>query len=535
MSNQATSISNDLMVGAGELYFSRDDDPHGMHHLGNCEEFNITTDVTTVDKNSSMNRRRELMASVVTAVSPTASITLNEYNPYNLALGLFGTEGVKKQSATTITNKSVQVISSPGIIELKDDDGVRYNNVTDVTISSTTITPATFEWKNVSADYSISTTTLANDTLTDNSTITVPASALFDGVTGIASYSFSGDKKTATETSGGGTITLSIADASSWVSPQDLTIEVTNGTNESGDLDGLVLSVTEGATPAQIFNGSAGNTTQTFTTNNDVVISVDVSGNKGFTVTSTQIKAVEEPESTDSAGGKIQLRLGSYSGNGESVYVKVVKGTDTDGDLNGLQLQVQEGAVATPQAFTGASGRQNQTFTLISGAQLVVSVTATDRFNTNNVLQMAQLTPAKSTYKQGVDYIVDEQSLRAGVIKIPHGSAIKENTTVLVSAKVPEETFVTVSGSSAGEISGKLLFVGDPNIGPAYVIEGWKVKITPSGDLTGLIGEDFGSFTLDITFLADYENHPEAPFYQATWTGRADGTNMNSGIYDPEY
>ena len=49
MSNQAFSEAEDLMVGAGELYFKRDDDNNkSFHHLGNVEEFNINTDITTV-------------------------------------------------------------------------------------------------------------------------------------------------------------------------------------------------------------------------------------------------------------------------------------------------------------------------------------------------------------------------------------------------------------------------------------------------------------------------------------------------------
>ena len=44
MANQAFSQAEDLMVGAGELYFQRDDDPNGLHHLGNVGEFNITND-----------------------------------------------------------------------------------------------------------------------------------------------------------------------------------------------------------------------------------------------------------------------------------------------------------------------------------------------------------------------------------------------------------------------------------------------------------------------------------------------------------
>ena len=105
MANQAFSESADLMVGAGELYFKRKDDNNGLHHLGNVEEFNITTDVTTVEKNSSMNRKRELMASVVTAVAPSGSMTMTEYNPYNMALGLFGAENVHKQVAKSMVDR----------------------------------------------------------------------------------------------------------------------------------------------------------------------------------------------------------------------------------------------------------------------------------------------------------------------------------------------------------------------------------------------------------------------------------------------
>ena len=142
MANQAFSESPDLMVGAGELYFKRKDDPNGFHHLGNAESFNITTDVTTVEKNSSMNKRRELMASVVTAVAPSASITLNEYNPYNLALGLFGEEHLHTQEELTLTDESYAVDSVPGIIEVKDADGNRVYKLHDVSLKLATAKPA---------------------------------------------------------------------------------------------------------------------------------------------------------------------------------------------------------------------------------------------------------------------------------------------------------------------------------------------------------------------------------------------------------
>ena len=137
MSNQAQSLASDLMVGAGEVWFNRKSaskDSNGFHHLGNVDEFNITVDVTTVEKNSSMNKKRTLMATVTTAVKPSASLTLTEYNPYDLALGLYGEEAITHQEKATLTDEQYTLASVPGIITLTDADGNRYYDVKDIVV-----------------------------------------------------------------------------------------------------------------------------------------------------------------------------------------------------------------------------------------------------------------------------------------------------------------------------------------------------------------------------------------------------------------
>ena len=143
MANQAYSEAKDLAVGAGELYFHRSDDANGFHHMGDAQDFNITTDTTKIEHNSSMNKARELMDSAVTATKVSAKVKLFEYNPYNVALGLYGTENVKHQAAVTLTDEEYTVASVPGIIQLKDADGNRYLNVTGVTMRPKVAIPAT--------------------------------------------------------------------------------------------------------------------------------------------------------------------------------------------------------------------------------------------------------------------------------------------------------------------------------------------------------------------------------------------------------
>ena len=395
MANQAFSESADLMVGAGELYFKRKDDNNGLHHLGNVEEFNITTDVTTVEKNSSMNRKRELMASVVTAVAPSGSMTMTEYNPYNMALGLFGAENVHKQEAKSMVDERYIVPSVPGIIELKDADGNRLYNADNIVVKLATAIPSKI-----------------------GNTPTMPNLASGSSVSVVGLPAASMDKDT------------------------DLYVAITKASNAVGNVEGLNITWREGI----------GGT--------DNVITVSDSG-----ATTTQA-------------------LGS---TGISITITL----DSADDMSGT-------VVASP----------------ISGMKI-------------------ECIASKSDLKRDVDYVVEEQSSRAGFIKIPEGSVLNRNDEILISADIPESDFVTVSGGNAGEIEGELVFIGDPNQGDRYTLEAWKVKLQPDGDLTGLIGSDFGSFNLSIKFLADFKNHRSHPYYRLTKVGSANGTEVTQGVYDP--
>ena len=393
LSNQAFSESEDLMLGSGVLYFLRDDDNNkSLHHLGNVEEFTLTTDVTTVEKRSSMNHRRALMASVVTETNPTATITMDEYNPYNLALGLFGTEGVHKQEKVEIKNQPITVTSVPGIIELKDEKGNRYYNVHNVTVSPSAITPA-----------------------------------------------------------------------------------------------------------SATFTGGAMST-------------------------------------TDPANGQIAL-TGAYTGStDETIYIEIKTPCTTAGtDLLGLSFDWYEGLLGTHHTEVLTGGATTETVALgATGLSVTFTISGTDNYTAHTLSQIV-CKAATSGFTEGVEYTLEEQNLQAGLIAINDTDKIKVGDTVLVSATVDEDNFITVSGADAGRINGELLFVGDPSHGNRYALEGWKVTVQPNGDLGGLIsdGSDFGNFQLTINFLSDYKNHPDCEYYKLTKTGVSSDTNIKKGVYDP--
>ena len=408
MANQCSSLSSDLMVGAGEVWFKRSDDANGWHTLGNCDEMNITVDVTKVEKNSSMNRKRTLMQSVVTAVKPTTTITLTEYNAYNMALGLYGTEAVTHIDEKDVVDELYTVVSVPGIITLVDADGNRVFNAKNIIVKPESAIPAMASFVSVPSSLgTLATTTNKNDTI------------------------------------------------------------------------------------------------------------------------------------TDTAGGKLTINAGTYSASTDTrIFMTIKTAPTSSGDLNGMEIEVKEGVAGIAQSFTVSSTKLTDTFTLTSGATITATVTSSDTFTKTTVGATieAKVEASTTTYTKGRDYFYDEQSASAGVIKFNVGSAISTGDKVKVSYHIDEANLINVSLADAGDIEGEFLYIGDNNSGPNYTIEGWRVKVSPSGELSGLIGTDFGSFQLQVDFLDDSEHHSDFPFARVTATSRSgDASEAKAGTYHPEW
>ena len=408
MANQAFSLSEDLMVGAGEVMFKRSDDANGWHTLGNCDEMNITVDVTKVEKNSSLNRKRTLMQSVVTAVKPTTTITLTEYNAYNMALGLYGTEAITHVDEKDVVDELYTVASVPGMITLVDADGNRVFNAKNIVIKPESAIPAVASFVSVPSSLgTLATTTNKNDTI------------------------------------------------------------------------------------------------------NDI------------------------------AGGKLTISAGTYSAPTDTrIFMTIKTAPTSSGDLNGMEIEVKEGVAGIAQSFTVSSTKLTDTFTLTSGATITATVTSSDTFTKTSAGATieAKVEASTTTYTKGRDYFYDEQSASAGIIKFNTGSAISAGDKVKVSYHVDEADLLNVSLADAGDIEGEFLYIGDNNSGPNYVIEGWRVKVSPSGDLSNLIGSDFGSFQLSVDFLDDSEHHSDFPFARVTATSRSgDTSEAKAGTYHPEW
>lgn len=103
----ATPSSSNLYLGAGELWFNRFDTSGNKtqwRHLGNCSKFELSPNTQTAEKYSSMNGARGLLARAITQTGAEASLTLNEFDAENLALGFLGsatTSGLQGSGTAT--------------------------------------------------------------------------------------------------------------------------------------------------------------------------------------------------------------------------------------------------------------------------------------------------------------------------------------------------------------------------------------------------------------------------------------------------
>ncbi len=105
---------NLLLLGRGKLYFDRlnSSGAHtGERFLGNCTRLESTTTDDLREKYSSATHDSPLMKSVNVRRTQELAITLDEFDPENLALALMGETGYHAtQAATPITNEVITAV-----------------------------------------------------------------------------------------------------------------------------------------------------------------------------------------------------------------------------------------------------------------------------------------------------------------------------------------------------------------------------------------------------------------------------------------
>jgi len=106
----ATPDSANIYLGAGEVWFNRfnaNGAATQWRHLGNVSRLEPAQSVETLEKRSAMSGARGLLKRVVTSTTSEVSLTLDEFDPENVALALLGTAAAFSQPSGTATDSAI--------------------------------------------------------------------------------------------------------------------------------------------------------------------------------------------------------------------------------------------------------------------------------------------------------------------------------------------------------------------------------------------------------------------------------------------
>jgi hypothetical protein len=123
------------------------------------------------------------------------------------------------------------------------------------------------------------------------------------------------------------------------------------------------------------------------------------------------------------------------------------------------------------------------------------------------------LTGSSGPLALGTDYEIEDQKI--GLIRM-----LTAGTTVSAAYTPGTTALPRIAAGQNTAIYGRLVFVGDPTIGPGFDVEAWKVKFMSAGVLS-LLSDDFDKMSLNGEILDDSINHPSAPLYQVTYRDSA--------------
>lgn len=116
----STPSAKNILLGAGKVLFNRwdsDGNRTGFKHLGNVPKCDLKIEVDKIEKKQSMYSVTTTYLEIIKEITATADVTLEEFDPSNVAIAFLGDEGVIKQTAVTVTAES-HVVNLDKVIKL---------------------------------------------------------------------------------------------------------------------------------------------------------------------------------------------------------------------------------------------------------------------------------------------------------------------------------------------------------------------------------------------------------------------------------
>lgn len=97
--------NTNLLLGAGQIFFDREDVDQGLVHLGNCTQFQISFEDETREVVNRMTQSLGTYRKVTSKRTGRLQIIGQEFNPQNAALVTMGSKSALTQSSSSVTGE----------------------------------------------------------------------------------------------------------------------------------------------------------------------------------------------------------------------------------------------------------------------------------------------------------------------------------------------------------------------------------------------------------------------------------------------
>jgi hypothetical protein len=177
-------------------------------------------------------------------------------------------------------------------------------------------------------------------------------------------------------------------------------------------------------------------------------------------------------------------------------------------------------------ALLGTAGPVTQSGNTLTDEAVAASASAGSIYKLKYRNVSAVTLKVGGTALDGDDFEIEDP--RLGLVRILPSATV--GAGALTASYTSETvTFDRVASGKNTAIYGRLVYIGDPTLGPGFDLEAWKVKFMSAG-VVSLLSDDFDKLSLTGEILDDTPNHPTAPLYQLTYRDSGGGSNIGSSL-----
>jgi len=120
--------------------------------------------------------------------------------------------------------------------------------------------------------------------------------------------------------------------------------------------------------------------------------------------------------------------------------------------------------------------------------------------------------------REGIDVLDWERAIKRKIMgKFTLDEYDRENLRIALFGELGTYAIHLLT---AGNILGRLDFVGTNDVGPKYHVELWNIKLKPTSDVN-LVSAELASIDFELTVQNDEANHPASPYGRITLIGES--------------